>query len=156
CQSLGYSRDELLGATPALFGTRGDPDKLSDVFSQLHDTGIVTFDSWHRRKDGSKFPVEVRIRAFEANGNRLALALARDMTERVRVENALRESEAFLRMSQRVGQVGSWEWHLATNHVKWSAEMAHIHGICLDDFDGTLDMAASFFHPEDRTVFRQH
>lgn len=93
CRSLGYTRDELIGATPALFGTRGDPDQLAEILLRVRQEETVTFDSWHCRKDGSKFPVEVRLRAFQIEGRRMALAFARDMTERVLVENALRESE---------------------------------------------------------------
>ena len=82
--------------------------------------------------------------------------LIRIALESERADKELREREAFLRMSQRNGRVGSWEWNYTTNRVKWSEEMAQIHGIRLDEFDGTLEMAASFFHPDDASLFRRH
>ena len=155
CQSLGYSRDELLGSSPTLFGRRAETESLTDDLSCLRDEGIVVFESSHRRKDGTEFPVEVCMRSLQIEGQRLALACARDITQRVRAENALRESESFLRMSQRNAGVGSWQWDFANDRVKWSEEMARIHGIGLDQFDGTLAMVESFFHPDDIPVFRR-
>ena len=55
---------------------------------------MVVFASRHRRKDGSVFPVEVRAQSFWEGGCRLTVALARDMTDWKRAEEALRQSEA--------------------------------------------------------------
>lgn len=93
CQSLGYSRDELLGMTPIDF----DPDVTSVLLEELRhkldDGQLVAFESRHRRQDGTVFPVEVRGKAFWEGGRRFFVSLARDNTERKRVEEALRESE---------------------------------------------------------------
>jgi PAS domain S-box-containing protein len=47
----------------------------------------------NRRKDGTTFPVEVRFACLDIAGKRLFLGLTRDITDRVRAETALRESE---------------------------------------------------------------
>ena len=97
CLSLGYTRDELVGMTPLDF----DPDvtpALLEEFGRRLDTGeMLVFESRHRRKDGSVFPVEVRGRPFREGGRRLTVALARDITEHKRFEESLRESEAWFR-----------------------------------------------------------
>jgi PAS domain S-box-containing protein len=49
----------------------------------------ITFETRHRRKDGTSFPVEVRVGQFEQNGRRF-LCLVRDITERKRAEDELR------------------------------------------------------------------
>jgi PAS domain S-box-containing protein len=107
CDSLGYSRDELIGMTPIDF----DPDvrrrggilalrdghpkapRLQNFYERLDAGEIMTFESRHRRKDGTVFPVEVRVREFRQGGRRLRISLTRDITERKRAEEALRESE---------------------------------------------------------------
>ena len=50
----------------------------------------IAFDARRRRKDGSTFPVEVRIRPFEVDGHVYKLSLAHDITERTKTEEALR------------------------------------------------------------------
>ncbi len=93
CQSLGYTRDELVGKTPLDFDPDVTPAMLEE-FGRRLDTGeMLVFESRHRRNDGSVFPVEVRGRPFWEGGRRLTVALARDITEHKRAEDALRESE---------------------------------------------------------------
>ncbi len=53
----------------------------------------MTFEARHRRKDGTVFPVEIRGRAFWEGGRQFEVALVRDVTDRKRAEEALRESE---------------------------------------------------------------
>jgi PAS domain S-box-containing protein len=69
--------------------------------------------------------------------------------ERQQAEEALRSSEAFLSMTQRVGNVGSWQWDLRTNRVRWSECMFSLYGLSPDQFDGTLSGATSTTHPDD-------
>lgn len=56
------------------------------------------------------------------------IALVTDITAVKRKEEALRRSEAALREAQRLGQIGSWQWELATGAVTWSEEMYHLFG----------------------------
>src|SRR4051812_4891191 len=93
CQSLGYTRGELVGMTPFDFDPDGPPATLEEAGRRLDAGEIVVFESRHRRKDGSVFPVEVRGRPFWEAGRRLTVSLARDITEHKRAEEALRESE---------------------------------------------------------------
>lgn len=52
-----------------------------------------TFTGIHRRKDGTAFPVEVRVGIFEMGEEPLIMAIARDVTERQKMETELRRSE---------------------------------------------------------------
>jgi two-component system, sensor histidine kinase and response regulator len=93
CHSLGHTRDELLGMTPIDFDPDVTPALLDEIKRKLDDGELMAFESRHRRKDGTVFPVEVRGQAFWEGGRRFFVSLARDNTERKRAEEALRESE---------------------------------------------------------------
>ena len=93
CESLGYSRDELIGMSPLDFDPDADEALMGWIKGRLDKGEIVSFESRHRRKDGTVFPVEIRVREFSQGGQRFALALIRDITDRKRAEEEARESE---------------------------------------------------------------
>ncbi len=97
CDSLGYTREEIIGRPVTDFDV-GIPQSLLLSITERLDRGeTVTVESRHRRKDGSEFPTEVRVRPFWMNGERFSVSLARDISERKRIEAALQESEIRLR-----------------------------------------------------------
>jgi PAS domain S-box-containing protein len=151
CASLGYTRDELIGMSPYEFDADIDRQDMAQFAARLEAGEVWAFDTHHRRKDGTVFPVEVRVRAFWEGGRRFGVSLARDFTERKGVEEALRRSEAYLAEAQRLGRSGSWAWNVATREfVHWSQEHYRLHGI--DPKQGTPSWEAmqQFIHPDDR------
>jgi len=106
CQSLGYTREELLGMTPIDFDPDMTPTLLDEIMRKLDDGALMAFESRHRRKDGTVFPVEVRGQAFWEGGQRFRVASARDITERKQAEAALRESEERFRGTFENAAVG--------------------------------------------------
>ena len=71
------------------------PDTQALTVQQMTqaDTDGILFETVHRRKDGSTFPVEVSSRGTTWGGARVLLSIIRDITERKRVEHALRREE---------------------------------------------------------------
>ncbi|MDX2175089.1 MAG: PAS domain S-box protein [Candidatus Sumerlaeia bacterium] len=93
CRMSGYSRAELVGMTPAGLDAIETPEETVERLHRIIATGSETFESIHRRKDGSTFPVEVSVVVVDAFGGRI-VCFCRDLTERRRGEATLRESEA--------------------------------------------------------------
>ena len=93
CESLGYTRDELLSLNVADIEQSFLPGEIEAACKEVSPGTPITIEGIHRRKDGTTFPVEVRLGCLESDGRRLVFALARDTTERKQAEKALRESE---------------------------------------------------------------
>jgi PAS domain S-box-containing protein len=108
CESLGYTRQELIGATAVAFHLDSDRALMESVAQRAADeTAIDTH--WHRRKDGTLFPVEVHTSQYCYGGRRFLLKVARDISDRLRVEEQrerLRQLEADLAHINRVSMMG--------------------------------------------------
>ena len=78
-----------------------------------------------------------------------------EITESKRAEAALRENEAALAEAQRIAKLGSWQYDLASNSVRWSDELCRIFEIEGPQFNGTHEVFLNCVLPEDRPKVRQ-
>lgn len=90
-EKLGYSRDELLRMTPADMGV--SREQSYDIIKNLLRSGKVTFNRTYISRDGRRIPVEVNSRLLELGEMKVAVSVARDITQRLENERRLRESE---------------------------------------------------------------
>ena len=72
-----------------------------------------------------------------------------DITERKRVEQALRDSEESVLRAASAGQVGLWDWDVRTNAVHFSAEWKRQIGYDVDEIQGGFEEWHSRVHPDD-------
>jgi PAS domain S-box-containing protein len=151
CESLGYSREEMLGMHPRDFDAALDPSLIARIGERVNNGETVTFETLHRRKDGTVFPVEIRARQFQHGAHRFRLSLARDIAERKRAEEALRESEAKLQNAERVAHFGWWERDFSTNRVSLSEEVCRTFGVQPVELPQWHNRWLDLIHPEDRT-----
>ncbi|HEY3325186.1 MAG TPA: PAS domain S-box protein [Planctomycetota bacterium] len=98
CEQLGYSRQELLNLSVFDVDPQLSPKQYTATFRLLTDGPPVTFESVHKRKDGTTFPVEIRASVTRIAGVWRSLALVRDISERKRAEEKVRESEERYRL----------------------------------------------------------
>lgn len=89
CQSLGYTKNELLN----LYVSDVDAEKGKPkvAWNKLKEGKNIRIESIHRRKDGTTFPVEIGIGYIQMGNESLVSVLARDITERKRVEKMKNE-----------------------------------------------------------------
>lgn len=103
CKSLGYSRDELIGMSIGEYDA-SPPDAPREQRRQQVAAGeTITFEALQRRKDGSVFPVEIRVSPFEDGQRRLAIA--RNITERKRAERRQVAQQAVTRVLEEAATI---------------------------------------------------
>jgi PAS domain S-box-containing protein len=103
-ESLGYTRDELLRLNVLDMERDFDASRLHTVLSKFQPGQTITLSGRHRRKDGSTFPVEVRVSTCDTGGQRLFQALVRDVTERQQAAAVLQRR---LEVEERLSRIAA-------------------------------------------------
>jgi PAS domain S-box-containing protein len=155
-QLVQYSREDLecgrvrwKDLTPAEWR-----DHDERAITELKTTGIFRpFEKEYFRKDGSRVSVLLGGALFEGSRNE-GVAFILDLTEQKRAERALRRSEAFLVEGQRLGQIGSYSWRVATGEITWSEQLYRIYELEIGT-TVTLELIRTRVHPDDLTLYEK-
>lgn len=158
CRSLGYTKEEMLQMNVRDFATNlvslAERDRQEPTLWQRlvsggqRRPGIRVGE--HRRKDGTRFPVEVRLSAVDYGGRRMILAAARDITERQEAERRLREAHQKLRSHVENSPVGVIEWDREMRILQWSKGAEHIFGWRAEEVLGRkIGEEVPLIHPDD-------
>jgi diguanylate cyclase (GGDEF)-like protein/PAS domain S-box-containing protein len=165
CRMLGYSREELLTLGPMQTSglTQAQVEQTYDAVIAGR-AGNPFPEVELRRKDGSRFLVEVRREAHRIGSQWIIVGVLHDVTERRKAQAELRASEREQRQlaqsleversrlvaAQRVAKVGSWDTDLATMEVLWSDEVHRIFQTDPASFRPRHKSYLEFVHPGDR------
>jgi len=172
-RAYGYRREELVGQFPTLLGAPGtvDPEAFAATFARAVAGEPQRFEWWGRRKDGSVFPKEVVIKRSTYFGQEVIIAVARDITERKRDEEALRLQKTLLEAQGEAsidgilvvspsGEMLSCNrrfvemWGIPDEVAASGSDAAAIAAVlrCLDDPDGFLARVAYLYeHPDEES-----
>jgi PAS domain S-box-containing protein len=155
----GYSASEAIHAPIKIILP---PDKIDEEnrFFQLVAAGqaIRNYDTMRQKKDGSLIYVSVTISPLKDKEGKIfgISKIARDITERKRIEAEILQSQADLKQAQSLAHLGTWAWHVQTNHLEWSHEMFRNFGMDKETFTGKLDDVINrAIHPDDRAMVEQ-
>ena len=150
---VGYQREDLVSGR--LNWTELTADKWHDrdrneVIAELQRSGRLPPFEWeYIRKDGSRVPVLSGAATFE--GGNQAVGFVLDLTERKRVEHALRQSEQYLAEAERMTHAGSWAYnHVRGEYTYYSDEQFRIRGLDPRHERPQLAQSLAMWHPEDR------
>ena len=158
CAGLGYSREELLSMHVSQVEVGADPEALAELWPRMEKGETVTIQGQHRRKNGDTFPVEVRLSMLERKGHKLLVALARDVSERLAAQEAIRANEERLRFLLGEAPVVIYTCSLEENYPATyiSPNIRQLMGFSPETFLADPGFWASGIHPEDRErVFRE-
>ena len=90
----GYTRDEFLGLKHSEITAEPELSEES-IIETLAGIRTKVPLRYHRKKDGAVFPVEISCSTFDLPGQRVLCGVVRDITERIRVEEAIRRQISF-------------------------------------------------------------
>ncbi|MFQ5738194.1 MAG: PAS domain S-box protein [Acidobacteriota bacterium] len=106
CRLLGYSRKELLSMRVHDIDPHFQPERWNQQRELIKKRGSLVFESRHRRKDGSLFPVEISASYLLFGGEEYSCTFVRDITERKRTEERRARMETQIQQAQKLESLG--------------------------------------------------
>ncbi len=149
CRMSGFSRQELLGMQIADLEAIESADQTVARIHKIIKLGNDRFESLHRRKDGTSFPVEISAQYLPAEGGRYVV-FVRGIAERKLLEKNLRDQRRRLESIIEGECVGTWGWNFQTGQTVFNETWARMIGYTLAESAPTsFKTWERFVHPDD-------
>jgi PAS domain S-box-containing protein len=148
----GYSPEEAIGQPISMLVPPERRDELAGFFDRiLRGERIENHETVRCRKDGTRIDAALTMSMIhDSTGAGIGIStMVRDITERKRVEKALRESEERLRLAVEAANVGVWAWEPNNDLLVWTPLCRSMHGISQDEEVRYARLMARL-HPDDR------
>lgn len=131
----GYTASEIIGSHFSIFYSEDDrKNGLPDfLLAQATKTGRAKNDGWRVRKDGTKFWGNISITVTKNDQGEVDgfIKITRDLSERKKSEDLLRQKNTMLLEAERAAKMCSWTWDLESDIFGWSESAFDIFNINL-------------------------
>ena len=147
----GYKPDEVIGTNFRKYFRKSDIGRVLGAFMKLvRGKDIENFVLPIIKKDGGMLFAEATGTPI-LSGRKVvgAQVIFRDVTERKKAEDDLRESENRLKLATQAGNIGLFDWHLRTDKVYFSPEWKKQIGYKEDEISNDFKEWQSRVHPDD-------
>ncbi|MCC9656151.1 PAS domain S-box protein [Rhodopirellula halodulae] len=155
---FGFELDELIGKNINML--------MPEPEHSEHDGYLKTYDrtgQQHiighqrqvigRRKDGSTFDLDLSVSETSLSGEHKYVGIVRDVTDRVKSEQAKKNASRRMQMALRAGGMAAWEWTPKKSY--WTKELYELLGLQPED-GANPDLLFSLVHPEDLAGLKEH
>jgi PAS domain S-box-containing protein len=140
---MGYAREEAIGKTSIELGSWWDPADRPPIVEILkRDNRIRDYVTNFKNGSGDKVTWKVSGDVIELRGRPHVIWAFTDITAR-------KQAEERLRLAQRAGRVGVFDWNLETGEAVWTSELEALFGIPEGSFAGNHNDWARRVYPDD-------
>jgi PAS domain S-box-containing protein len=147
----GYSLEDALGRTPGdlLTSQANDPEQTEILRQATAARRGCRVEICNRAKDGHDFTIDLEVQPLHDAAGEFSgyMRVGSDITERKKIDAALRASQASLDRAGRIAKVGGWSYDLATRSVHWSDQTCLIHD-CPPGHQPGFEEAFAYYDPE--------
>jgi len=150
CELTGYSARELLELGAKDIHPKKDlPYVLGCFMKQLQGKLDVAKDIPVLRKDGKVVYCDINSAHAKIGGMDVLMGFFRDITERKKAEEELKESERKRREAQEFGRIGNWEFELSSGKITWSDEVYRLYERDKSSGPPSAEEEARYYPPEE-------
>lgn len=98
CTITGYSKQELLNMSVKDLESNFDQEVMHGLWIKLHNEGSMILEGCHKKKDGTFYPVEIRLNALLHKDEKLVIAFIRNISIRKKAFEELKENQELLKV----------------------------------------------------------
>jgi PAS domain S-box-containing protein len=174
--TTGYSNDQVLGQNIRILESGKHPIELyANMWQTIESGNIWEGEMINRKKDGTFYWVYLTISPLYENEKQITgyLAVQQDITEKKKNEqkilelnsslerrieertSELQSNQDKLMLSQRIAQLGIWEFNTKNDQVMWSEETYKIYERSPEKGPYTFKELLDSIYPEDREQFEK-
>ena len=153
----GYTASEIIGKPISTLLPSGLEDEVLQILGKIEsEEHIEHYETVRRRKDGRDIFMSLTISPIRNAEGRIvgASTIGRDITERKRAEETLRENKSRLDLAIRSANMGVWSWDIHENKRYFDHKVCYLLGIDQAKFTGTADDFFNVVHPDDREMLK--
>ncbi len=151
-KTVGYTREELIGSPASIlhYEPRGLLRVATDEAFAV-GRGVEDMELRYVRKDGSIRNCLRSNHLISIGSEQYALGTLIDITERIQIEQSLRDSQARLQAAIEGGGMGTWIWEVQTGEAWWDDAAVRLFGrVPAEKKVFSREQALVFIHPDDR------
>lgn len=159
---LQYRPEEIIGRSLLVLvpSSRMENARIA-IAKLLTGAHYEQYETVRVRQDGTQVPVELTVSPIKGPGGELIgiATICRDISARVRQEEALRASEARYRAAVITGRIGAWETNMVSRTRIWTDEGMQLFGLDLPNGRGRVggpdDEFWNALHPDDKHMMKE-
>ena len=154
---LGYTSREMIGRSALDFMDEEGKVRARKNFVRRKQGLKESFEQTFIRKDGTRIITFTTASPFQNSKGEFSgsVGLLTDITERKKVENALKESSEKLNLALENGNIGIWEWDIIRDKVFCDDRMGKMFGLKSGSFITTSQKFENYVHEEDRSILNE-
>lgn len=149
---FGYTETEAVGKSVCIIVPPELPDEENTIIRTVKAGGrIQQFETVRVTKGGERIRVSLSVSPIRDSSGEIVgfSGITRDITERKRAEEALRDSEERLRLAQQAARIAAFEWNIRTGVNTWAPELESMYGLPPGGFGKTQTAFENLVHPDD-------
>jgi PAS domain S-box-containing protein len=106
CRGLGYSKEELCKMSVFDIDASLDRDQFSELRNEENILKSTTIETFHRRKNGEIFPVQIFMSPLPYNNENIRISFVQDTSDREQARIEQEKLEAQLKQVQKLEAIG--------------------------------------------------
>ncbi len=146
---LGYTAEEFLRMTVHDLNPDFPPAVWPGWWKETREKKVISLETIHLTKNGRRIPIDIRVAFLAYGGQEFHCAYVRDISERKRSDQALRESRERFELAVRATNDGIWDWNILTGAQYWSDRHYELFELEVGVLTPTYDTRIALVYPDD-------